>query len=148
MPNRESVSKTDSSAPASPVEPRRRVTKQRVAITEVLDGLDSFRSAQDIYDIMLHRGDDVSLTTVYRTLQAMQTEGAVDSILNDEGESLYRACSNEHHHHLVCRNCGLTIEIAAKQVETWTHNIATEHGFTQPDHLIEITGLCEDCSAK
>lgn len=128
-------------------EPRRRVTKQRVAITEVLEGLDSFRSAQDIYDVMLHRGDDVSLTTVYRTLQGMQAEGAVDTILNDDGEALYRACSDDHHHHLVCRNCGLTIEISAKQVETWTHNIAAEHGFTQPEHMIEITGLCEKCSS-
>lgn len=128
------------------VGPKRRVTKQRVAISDVLNGLDSFQSAQNIHDVMLHRGDDVSLTTVYRTLQAMQTDGAVDMILNDEGEALYRACSDSHHHHLVCRHCGLTIEIAANQVEQWTKNIAAEHGFTQPEHMIEITGLCEKCS--
>ena len=132
---------------SSAAEPKRRVTKQRVAISEVLGDLDSFQTAQEIYDVMLHRGDDVSLTTVYRTLQTMQNEGAVDTILNDEGESLYRACSDDHHHHLVCRRCGLTIEISAKQVEQWTKNIASEHGFTQPDHMIEISGLCEKCSS-
>lgn len=138
---------SDETTPDASSEPRRRVTKQRIAISQALTGLDSFLSAQEIYDVMLHRGDDVSLTTVYRTLQAMQTDGAVDSILNEDGESLYRSCSDDHHHHLVCRKCGLTIEISAKQVEQWTQNIAAEHGFTQPDHMIEITGLCQNCSS-
>lgn len=126
--------------------PKRRMTKQRLAISEVLIGLDSFRSAQEIHDLMLCQGADVSLTTVYRTLQTMHDEGAVDSILNEDGEALYRACSTNHHHHLVCKNCGLTIEISAQQIEQWTHNIAAEHGFTQLAHQIEISGLCQECS--
>ncbi|MFZ1363107.1 MAG: transcriptional repressor [Candidatus Nanopelagicales bacterium] len=137
---------SSSSSTSTNGEPRRRVTKQRVAITEVLEGLDAFRSVQEIHDLMLHRGDDVSLTTVYRTLQAMHNDGVVDTVPGDDGEALYRACSDDHHHHLVCRECGLTIEISANQVETWTQNIATEHGFTQPEHMIEISGLCKNCS--
>jgi Fur family ferric uptake transcriptional regulator len=51
-----------------------------------------------------------------------------------------------HHHHLICRNCGLTVEIEADAVELWAQNVAAEHGFTQPNHIVDVFGLCENCS--
>lgn len=135
----------DSDGAAVLPESSRRTTKQRLAVEGALEALDSFRSAQEIHDLLIHQDAGVSLTTVYRTLQAMESDGSVDSVLTSDGESLYRSCSAGHHHHLLCRKCGLTIEISAKTVEKWTEDIAQEHGFVQPDHTIEITGICADC---
>ena len=90
-----------------------RATRQRAAITELLDSLDEFRSAQELHDELRRRGENIGLTTVYRTLQAMSTAKLVDTLRTDTGESVYRVCSGQHHHHhLVCRNCGATVEVA------------------------------------
>ena len=64
------------------------------------------------------------------------------------GESVYRRCAtDDHHHHLVCRQCGKAVEIAGPAVETWAQRVAAEHGFTDLSHTVEIFGLCRDCGA-
>ena len=93
-------------------------------------------------------GSPIGLATVYRALADLATEGEADS-LQQEGESLYRACTpGSHHHHLICRNCGLTVEIAADAVEPWARQVAAAHGFTQPQHVVDVFGLCAACSAQ
>lgn len=54
---------------AAPV--RGRSTRQRAAVAAALDEVDEFRSAQELHDVLKHRGDSVGLTTVYRTLQSL-----------------------------------------------------------------------------
>ncbi|CAA0134661.1 Zinc uptake regulation protein [Mycolicibacterium vanbaalenii] len=124
-----------------------RATRQRAAISALLENLDDFRSAQELHDELRRRGEGIGLTTVYRTLQQMAATGAVDTLRTDTGESVYRLCSEHHHHHLVCRACGSTIEIQGGHVEKWAAEIAREHGFTEVSHTIEIFGLCRKCAA-
>ncbi len=96
-----------------------RQTRQRTAVKAALDGRDEFMSAQQLHDVLRQQGDSVGLTTVYRSLQALADAGEVDLLVTDDGETVYRRCSPEHHHHLVCRSCGRTVEIAGPAVETW-----------------------------
>ncbi len=107
--------------------------------------INDFRSAQQIHDVLVQHGDAVGLTTVYRTLQALVADSDIDMIVTDDGEARYRHCSDGHHHHLVCRNCGTTVEVAGPTVERWATKVAREHGFAAPAHTIEITGLCQKC---
>lgn len=122
-----------------------RSTRQRTAISALLETIDDFRSAQELHDALRERGENIGLTTVYRTLQAMASAGQVDTLRSDTGESVYRRCSEHHHHHLVCRDCGATVEVADHEVETWAAQIAAEHGFSDVSHTIEIFGTCADC---
>jgi Fur family ferric uptake transcriptional regulator len=122
-----------------------RSTRQRAAISALLESLDDFRSAQELHDELRARGENIGLTTVYRTLQAMADAGLVDTLRADTGESVYRLCSEHHHHHLVCRDCGRTVEIGDREVETWAAGVAAEHGFSDVSHTIEIFGSCGDC---
>lgn len=122
-----------------------RATKQRAAISSLLEDIDEFRSAQELHDELRRRGDNIGLTTVYRTLQSMATAGLVDTLRTDTGESVYRRCSAHHHHHLVCRVCGATVEVAGGAAETWASEVAREHGFSDVSHTIEIFGVCGDC---
>ncbi|WP_111512725.1 Fur family transcriptional regulator [Mycobacterium kyogaense] len=124
-----------------------RSTRQRAALAALLENLDDFRSAQELHDELRKRGEGVGLTTVYRTLQQMAAAGAVDTLRTDTGESVYRLCSQHHHHHLVCRECGSTVEISAGEVETWAAEIARNHGFSDVTHTIEIFGVCDRCRA-
>ncbi|CPY97765.1 Putative ferric uptake regulator FurB [Mycobacteroides abscessus] len=86
-----------------------RSTRQRAAITALLQRTDEFKSAQDLHDELKRDGEGIGLTTVYRTLQSMSTSGEVDVLRNDTGESVYRRCSDGHHHHLVCQSCGFAV---------------------------------------
>ncbi|WP_406097124.1 Fur family transcriptional regulator [Streptomyces sp. NBC_01013] len=131
---------------AAPV--RGRSTRQRAAVAAALDEVDEFRSAQDLHDVLKHRGDSVGLTTVYRTLQSLADAGEVDVLRTTEGESVYRRCSTgDHHHHLVCRMCGKAVEVEGPAVETWAETIAAQHGFVNVAHTVEVFGTCVECAS-
>lgn len=122
--------------------PTAKVTKRDV-ILGVLRSTEDFQSAQDIHGNLRASGEKVGLATVYRVLQAMQEAGDVDALRNESGEVTYRSCeSGHHHHHLVCRQCGNTVEIEGPAVEKWADSMATKHGFTDIAHTVEIFGVC------
>ena len=124
----------------------KRNTWQREAVRKALGTSESFVSAQSLHSALRETGSSIGLATVYRALSSLATEGEADSLQQD-GESLYRACTpNSHHHHLICRNCGLTVEIEADVVEAWAHTVAAENGFSQPSHIVDVFGLCANCS--
>lgn len=133
------------SRPSAPV-PGLRSTRQRTAVAKLLDNSPDFRSAQDIHEELRRTGEGIGLTTVYRTLQSLADAGEIDVLRTDSGEAVYRRCSSHHHHHLVCRECGRTIEVEGPAVERWAEKIASEHGFVDVSHTIEIFGHCRDCS--
>src|SRR5690242_10340862 len=125
-----------------------RATRQRAAVAAALDEVDEFRSAQELHDMLKHKGDSVGLTTVYRTLQNLADAGEVDVLRTSDGESVYRRCSTgEHHHHLVCRVCGKAVEVEGPAVEKWAEAIAAEHGYVNVAHTVEIFGTCAECAS-
>ncbi|UNX53531.1 transcriptional repressor [Georgenia sp. TF02-10] len=126
-----------------------RMTRQRSAVSELLGQTADFRSAQQLHESLRAAGESVGLATVYRTLQALADAGEVDVLRADDGESLYRRCARrEHHHHLVCRECGRTEEVAGEDLERWAARTAVEHGFVDVDHTAEIFGTCAACAAR
>lgn len=127
--------------PASAV----RSTRQKRAVEAAMAASDDFRTAQEIHDALRRGGDSVGLATVYRTLQALVDLGEVDSVKTDAGEAVYRRCSRSHHHHLVCRHCGRTVEIAGPAVERWASAKAQEHDYSDVSHTVELFGTCPAC---
>jgi Fur family ferric uptake transcriptional regulator len=124
----------------------RRNTWQREAVREALGTSEGFVSAQALHAHLRETG--IGLATVYRALADLAADGSADS-LQQEGESLYRACTpGTHHHHLICRNCGTTVEIEADEVETWAQQVAATHGFTAAQHVVDVFGLCPACTAE
>ena len=123
-----------------------RNTRQRSAVSELLTTVEGFHSAQELHAMLRARGERVGLTTVYRTLQGLADSGEVDVMRPPGGEHLYRRCSAGHHHHLVCRVCGGTVEVAGPAVESWADRVAAEHGYTDVSHTLEIFGTCRACS--
>ncbi|MGC5021892.1 Fur family transcriptional regulator [Micromonospora sp. DT47] len=123
-----------------------RNTRQRSAVSALLAEVEGFHSAQDLHAMLRARGERVGLTTVYRTLQGLADAGDIDVMRPPGGEHLYRRCSEGHHHHLVCRSCGRTVEVAGPTVETWAERVAAQHGFSDVSHTLEIFGSCPECA--
>ena len=124
-------------------------TSRRQAVRKVLAASTSFRSAQDIYAEMRASGAKIGLTTVYRALQALSDAGEIDVLRTDDGEAVYRACATvSHHHHLVCRRCGKTVEVAGPDVERWAEAVGKEHGFSDVTHTVEVFGTCPSCAEE
>jgi len=126
-----------------------RMTRQRMAIAALLDEVDEFRSAQQLHELLRARGDRTGMATVYRALQSMAEEVEVDVLRTAAGESLYRRCERRtHHHHLVCRSCGRTVEIEGPNVESWASKLAAENSFIDIEHTVELLGTCAECAAE
>ena len=126
-----------------------RNTKQRTAVVEVLREMDNFASAKDIHQELQAREAKVGLTTVYRTLQSLSEIDAVDALHMPTGETLYRHCeSDHHHHHLVCTKCGRTEEIDGGPIEAWAQEMASKFDFELTGHDAEVFGICAECRAK
>ncbi|MGB8020855.1 MAG: Fur family transcriptional regulator [Candidatus Nanopelagicales bacterium] len=125
-----------------------RTTRQRAAVLALLDEAEEFVSAQELHARLRSAGHSVGLSTVYRTLQALAVSSDVDVLLTAEGEARYRSCSTGHHHHLVCRACGRTVEVRNAFVERWASEVGADHGFTEISHTLEVFGICPVCSGQ
>lgn len=124
----------------------RRNTWQREAVRAALAEARGFVSAQELHQRLREQGSTIGLATVYRALSGLTESGEADSVQAPEGENLFRSCAMEgHHHHLICRRCGDTRELAAEAVEAWSQQVAAEHGFAEIEHIVDIFGVCESC---
>ncbi|MHB2024902.1 MAG: Fur family transcriptional regulator [Mycobacteriales bacterium] len=125
-----------------------RWTRQKRALAEALAQGDGFRSAQELHALLRARGTRIGLTTVYNQLRALAEAGQVDVTRAQDGETRYRRCvTASHHHHLLCRCCGRTVEVEGAEVERWANRVGAEAGFADVAHTIEVIGTCGQCAA-
>lgn len=124
----------------------KRNTWQRSEVRAALAELNGFVSAQQLHASLQRNGSTIGLATVYRALASLAEQEEADSLQSPEGEQLYRSCTSVgHHHHLICRSCGKTVEISAEPIERWTKEVAAANGFRDASHVIDIFGTCADC---
>lgn len=124
----------------------RRNTWQKTAVLEQLSNTAEFVSAQELHQKISQSGKKLGLTTVYRALTEMVEQGTADSLSISDGEMRYRICTPEHHHHLICRVCGKTVEFDMPGFEELALEVAKANGFTELSHEIELFGVCAGCS--
>ena len=123
------------------------MTRAQRAVLSALARDGAFLSAQDIHARLRTGGNAVGLTSVYRALQSLADAGTVDAVRTSTGELTYRRCgSDEHHHHLVCRECGATVEVEAPTIERWVADVAHANGYVVTSHTLEVTGTCRSCA--
>ncbi len=122
-----------------------RLSRSNPRVLSTLERAGGFASAQEIYALMQRDGQQIGLTTVYRSLQSLLNDKIVDVLRREDGEAIYRLCGESHHHHLVCKSCGKTVEIEGGAIEKWAKNIASENGFRDVGHTAELFGTCSNC---
>lgn len=125
-----------------------RNTAQRREVISVLSKVQGFVSAQDLHTLIVKHGGRIALATVYTQLKKLVEGGNVDVVMTDRGESLYRQCVVEvHHHHLACRRCGAIVEVDTPELETWARRIAERFGYGDLRHVLELSGVCPKCQS-
>lgn len=103
-------------------------------------------SAQDLHTLIVKSGGHTALATVYTQLKKLVEAGDVDVVMTDRGESLYRRCVVDvHHHHLACRSCGAIVEVDTPELESWAHGIAKRFAYRDLRHVLELNGICPKC---
>ena len=121
------------------------MSKSNIKLIAVLERTGGFASAQELHQLLRREGDGIGLTTVYRSLQSLVDDKIVDVLRREDGEAIYRLCGERHHHHLVCKGCGDTVEIEGGAIEKWAKTMAEEFGYRDVGHTAEIFGLCSKC---
>jgi Fur family transcriptional regulator, ferric uptake regulator len=121
-----------------------KMNKSDIKLIAVLERTGGFASAQELHQILRREGDGIGLTTVYRALQSLVDDKIVDLLRREDGEAIYRLCGDTHHHHLVCKSCGDTVEIEGGAIEKWAKTMAEEFGFRDVGHTAEIFGICSE----
>lgn len=126
-----------------------RITPQREQILEFFhefqDG--AHLSAEDLYEILKSKNIKISLATLYRTLKFLSLNGLLRELDFGEDHKHYELASvSNHHHHLICVKCGLTIEFNNQDIVDIANITAVKtHNFLVTDHQFKIFGFCEKC---
>lgn len=123
--------------------PGRRPTRQD-AVREALTSAGRFLSARELHAQMHQDGQRISLSTVYRHLNAFVEDGRAKSV-HDHTEQLFGTCeSGGHQHHLICESCGSAVELGPPD-EDWITRAAIRNGYTITRQLLEVFGRCSAC---
>jgi Fur family ferric uptake transcriptional regulator len=119
--------------------PQRKVVLDAMAITH-----ERFTS-DDIFAVIHPEHPEIGLVTIYRTLNILAEAGLVCEVHTGKRRSYIMRRPSEHHHHLVCIECGAVVDFAGCDLSKLEEQLAAETGFKIGGHLLEFSGFCRDC---
>ena len=121
-------------------------TPHRELILETFLENEGHRSVEDIYHTVKAIDPRIGYTTVYRTMKLLIRCGLAREIELADGITRYEHLFNhEHHDHLICMECGNSIEFYNPEIETLQDAASAQLGFKVLDHKLQIYGVCRDC---
>lgn len=124
-----------------------RLTQARQHILAALVSSQGHITADDLYEVVHRDQPGIGRMSVYRTLELLSELGLIRAVYQGTGAAHYILLDNGHHHHLVCSNCGTTIEFDDCAVKKVEKSISRNYNFEIQGHLLEFIGRCSDCRA-
>jgi Fur family ferric uptake transcriptional regulator len=118
-------------------------TGRRAIVRALLTGPDHHVTAEDVARIVQAEHPDVHLSTVYRTLDALEVHGVVVRVNLGAGGAVYHL-SDHAHHHLVCESCGAVFEVPDSVVRPVAADVDGRYGFELGGQLV-LSGRCASC---
>ena len=117
-----------------------RMTQQRRLILRVLAEADHHPDAKGIFTRAFAHDPTLSLSTVYRTMKLLETQGAIERHAFEDGVSRYEHADQEHHDHLIDVETGTVVEFSSPEIEALQAKIAAELGYEIVRHRLELYG--------
>jgi Fur family ferric uptake transcriptional regulator len=121
-------------------------TAQRDLILDVFLRTEEHLSSEDLYSLVKREDPSIGQTTVYRTLKLLTDAGLAREVRFGDGRTRYEHnYKHPHHDHMICTECGKTIEFFSADLEKLQDKIAARHKFDITHHTLRMFGYCEDC---
>ncbi len=123
-----------------------RVTPQRELIVSVLHDIEGHASAEDIYRRVQVRSTAIDISTVYRTLEMMQSMNMLQSLEGADGQRRFALMhTHDQHTHLVCSCCGAVLEADLEPLQSLARTLRKQYGFVLAADHLTLSGLCAEC---
>ena len=123
-----------------------RHTAQRDLILEIFLRTEEHLTSEDLYWLVQKEDASVGHTTVYRTLKLLTEAGLAREVRFGDNKTYYEHHYNhEHHDHMICTECGKTIEFYSAELEAIQDAIVAKHKFRPTQHSLRIFGVCFEC---
>ena len=123
----------------------KRITPQRRLVLSILVQAGGHLDANDIFERGRRQDQDLSLSTVYRTLTVLKETGVVRELHLDGEHHHYEWAGRDEHSHLVCLTCGRVIEVDSTDFAEAAAAAGAAHGFEIASAQVELTGYCAIC---
>ena len=124
------------------------VTRQRMAIASAFFSMPGHPTMEEVYDTIKESEPGIGLATVYRTLKLLQEAGLALELRFGDKTARFEVVSPERAHtHLVCRACGVVLEVSGRPMERMRHEMTEDYGFAVEDQAHCLHGLCRECRA-
>jgi Fur family ferric uptake transcriptional regulator len=105
-------------------------------------------SPQELYQCLLRKEKRIGLTSIYRSLDLFESMGMVFKLMNGSNVK-YKLCELEdHHHHIVCKNCGNVVELNFCDISKWSKKVTESTGYQVTDHQLNFYGFCKGCQKE
>ena len=126
-----------------------RLTSQRAVIFDVFWNARGHISTEELYRQTREKDSSIGQATVYRTLKLLSEAGIAGEVDFGDGVTRYELYFGQaHHDHLICQQCGSSVEVVDEKIERIQEDLARRHGFTLTGHSMYLYGYCEQCSRK
>ncbi len=125
-----------------------RATPRRIAVLAALMARRTYVTARDLHLSLLRVQPRLGQATVYRTLELLVDCGLAETFPQPNNELRYAFCSARHHHHLVCKGCGLVAEVPGCALQPVERELERQSRFAISDHALTFFGTCQECRAE
>lgn len=106
-------------------------------------------STDELYRLVKKKDERIGFTTVYRTLKLLSGCGLASEVAFHDGVARYEHQFNRRdHHHMVCTQCGSSVEFFSPEIQRIEHEIGRKHKYLTNRHTFQIYGLCTNCQKK
>jgi Fur family ferric uptake transcriptional regulator len=122
-----------------------RVTPQRQLILDAVCELGGHVTPEEVYEHVHESAPAVNRATVYRTLAFLSEQGFITATQRGNGRYSYEIAAAEPHHHLVCRQCGDSVQLPHSALHGLFKEIEAEHDFVIDMKHVTFFGLCARC---
>ena len=124
-------------------------TTQRALIFDVFWGVNDHVSPEELYGLVKAKDPSIGQATVYRTLKLLSDSKIAREVDFGDGVTRYEPYFGQSHHdHLICKECGKSVEVVDERIEKLQEELAARHGFIMSGHSMYLYGLCRECSKK
>ena len=123
-----------------------KLTQQRLQVINAIMLNHEHLTPAALYKMVHHNYPGIGRVTIYRTLDVLAKLGLICEVHAAGSCRSYLLRGNsEHHHHLLCSQCGTVVDFANCELDELKRNLTQRTGFTIEGHLLEFSGLCPEC---